>query len=336
MNKPCLIVVMFFSLTTALFAQNQAARLTFRSTEGVAIPTVVAESAGDLSRVPLWDEDETSTGWILTIDQEDQTPAIDGWTRGEGSGEDSQRILWRKRSFAFVQDAIISVDMRHVRITARFENSSSSTVRVQPSLLVDTVLGEATGLPFLLEDGTYISSETRLSGSQIPLWLKSRRDVESPALTFLFTGEEGGTLPQEVIIANWLRLKEEGREFEVEAGRSFDALPLSENDSAVKLRFAPEAIPAGQSREWVVVLGLDERPFPGGFDRLEGDGGQAAVENARLRSYTLRQRLRDLDAVIDSIDELLDNEDAITTETVADIENRLDRQEQLRTEYENL
>ncbi|MDT8299808.1 MAG: hypothetical protein RQ801_15975, partial [Spirochaetaceae bacterium] len=83
--------------------------------------------------------------------------------------------------------------------------------------------------------------------------------------------------------------------------------------------------------------GMDENP-PDAESFLETvvASGDSVNENIRLRSYTIRQRLREISRLLDSVDAILVDEESFTGMSVADLENQVKEQERLRAEYENL
>jgi len=59
-------------------------------------------------------------------------------------------------------------------------------------------------------------------------------------------------------------------------------------------------------------------------------------ERCRLREYTLKQRLLEVETALDMINNLLENESLLNEEAVLNIEVSTANQEKLRAEYENL
>ncbi|MCK5251133.1 MAG: hypothetical protein KAJ98_14270 [Spirochaetaceae bacterium] len=292
--------------------------------------------SGDDLQYPLWDRDKLSSGWILDIDGFYIAPADNGWIREYREVDGNHRLMYANRAYSFENNAVISSGGSHILITVRFLNNSTESVNFAPMLLLDTSLGEVTGLPFHMADGTYVSDEQFYEGTDVPDWVMSSRNSDTPSLIIFMDGKIS-TRPQSLTLANWLRLKQDGAMFEPEIGRDFSYLPFSEADSAVLLRYKEKRIASGESLEIALVVGLNENaPGPEAYKMLNPVSVDTEVENIRLREYALRQRIGEIRSVLDAIDILIDNDNVITGEAVTEIEVRTVNQEKLRTEYENL
>ncbi len=300
-----------------------------------SFPKIHAVSEGH-PPAALWDEDPSSSGWIFRIGGEFVSPSDSDWVR-EDRGTESGRILsYSNKVYSFEQRVFISAEKTHAKVVMKFFNNSTDAVEIVPMLLLDTVLGETTGLPFLLSGGTYLKEETLLAGSDIPDWIKTVRDSSTPVLTISFADKISDT-PDSLIAANWLRLKQSGMSLRPQRGRNFDYLPFSEADSALLIGYGSKKINSGDSMEITVVFGLDENvPRPEEFNRAVNAALDAGRENTRLREYAVRQRLREIESTISAIDSLLADEGMINADNVIDIEKKTGQQERLRAEYENL
>jgi hypothetical protein len=288
------------------------------------------------SKYPLWDRDPLSSGWILNINGSSISPSDNGWKRDYRISGGAHSLQYSNRTFSFEQSASVSTAGDHVLITVRFTNNSTESVKIAPTLLLDTSLGEITGLPFHLPDGTFISKEHVYEGSEIPDWLKTEKSSDTPALTVIIDGR-AATRPESLTLANWLRLKQEGSSFVPVDERDFSYLPFSERDSAILLRYAEKNVGSGDSLEIELVFGLDANPpDSGAYLKTDSLSVRTDVENTRLREYTLRQRLEDVRSVLDALDNLIDNSGVVTREAILDIDGRAANQERLRAEYENL
>jgi hypothetical protein len=287
-------------------------------------------------KYPLWDQDPLSSGWILNINGSSISTSDNGWKRDYRISEGSHSLQYSNRTFSFEQSASVSVAGNHVLINVRFINNSTESVNFAPTLLLDTSLGEITGLPFQLPDGTFISKEQYYEGSEIPDWLITEKSSDTPALTIMMDGR-AATRPESLTLANWLRLKQEGSSFIPVDERNLSYLPFSEMDSAILLSYAEKSVGSGDSLEIELVLGLDAHPpDSGAYLKSDTLSVRIDVENARLREYTLRQRLEDVRSVLDALDNLLDNSEVVTREAIMEIDGRTANQERLRAEYENL
>jgi len=326
------LVLLFSSLSMNLYSFS----ITVDDSRGGSFLTVAAvdELTGD--RYALWDEDADSSGWVLNINGNPVTPSENRWNRDYRDTESGYRLTYSDRLYTFETKINIYRDAGFFLMTATFTNNSDEKVEFEPSLLLDTSLGESTGLPFKLPDGSFITGEKRFEDSDIPAWIGSIRSQEVPAL-YIFPTVNTGDRPLALIAANWLRLKESGPDYEYEEGRSFDNPPFSEDDSAVLIRYRGKMLGPGESRVVAITMGLGaELPESESFESLESAAPILESERFRLREYTLIQRLRGVQAVLDELDYLLNNTEGISNDAVSDLEDRTSDQEMLRGEYENL
>ena len=286
--------------------------------------------------IPLWDDDPQSSCWILRIDGETITPTDSDWVREDRLTEKGRILTYSNRVFAMEQSVAVSAEGSHAKAVMRLTNNSTDAIDAAPMLLLDTSLGETTGLPFRLPDGSYVRSETRFGGDGIPAWIKTARDTSTPALTIVFSDKISDD-PDSVTAANWLRMKQNPGAFAVEEGRKFDFLPFSEGDGALLIAYGGKKLQPGGTLEVTVVFGLDENvPRPEEFNRTVDASIDIGRENVRLREYTIRQRLREISSTLSAIDALLADEGGMNSDAVTNIEKQVGQQERLRAEYENL
>ena len=323
-------------LMFALLQSVQSQQLSVVIGEEDSLLKLYAESDG-VAAYPLWDQDPLSSGWSLIVDGTSITPADSEWVRESSRyTDDVYRLAYSNRSLSLTQDLVISSGASHALYTVTMKNNGAKSIEVIPALLLDTSLGETTGLPFLSSDGSYIRSERVFQDSGIPEWIRTVRNNTTPSLTVMLRGDTA-TRPENVYVANWLRLKQAGASYSPVAGRSFDFLPFSEGDSALMLTYDSRLLEPGSSYEIKLLMGMDENP-PDAESFLETivASGDSVNENIRLRSYTIRQRLREISRLLDSVDAILVDEESLTGMSVANLENQVKEQERLRAEYENL
>lgn len=318
----------------------------FQSAQSQQLSVVVGEEdsllklfagSGDDPGHPLWDTDPLSSGWSFIVDGNSITPADSELVRESSRyTDDVYRLVYSNRSMSLTQDLVLSAGASHALYTVTLKNNGAETIDVIPALLLDTSLGETTGLPFLSDDGTYIRSERAFHDSEIPEWIRTVRDNTTPSLTVMLNGDTV-TRPENIYMANWLRLKQAGALYEPVEGRSFDFLPFSKGDSALMLTYGSRSMEPNSTYEIKLLMGLDENPPDAElFLKTMVSPGDSVNENIRLRRYTLRQRLREIGRLLDSFDDLLADEEGLTGMKVADLENQVKEQERLRAEYENL
>lgn len=300
-----------------------------------SFPNIQAVSA-DGSMTRLLDSDPLSSGWTFEINESSISPADNGWLRSIQKSEDGYVLIYSSRAYRFEQSVTVSDTGNYVSVTAQFTNNSTDPLSITPVLLLDTVLGEATGLPFHLPDGSYVSGEMIFSGSRIPEWIKTEKNIESPSMV-LFFDNQFATTPDSIALANWLRLKQQGGSFTPVGERDFNYLPFSEGDSAILLRYREKKLAPGDEVNIKLILGLNTRPPDrDSFVVRPIIDQETGIESRRLREYTIRRRIEEIRSVLDSLDYLLDNSESITSEAVLELERITATQEKLRTEYENL
>ncbi len=330
-----LFILVLFSTAGNVFSYN----IEVNDDNKGAFYTVSAVSAVSTDKeqhFPLWDGDSNSSSWILDINGVFVAPLENGWIREYRNSREVYKLQYSNRYYSFENEAVVSTSGNYVLFSAIFTNNSSERVQFAPMLLLDTSLGEETGLPFVIPDGSFITTERYYEGSKIPEWIGSIRSSDVPAL-YIFLDKGLGNRPQSVIMSNWLRLKQSTEDFIHQEGRSFDNLPFSEADSALMLRFNGKKMQPGEAMTVKLILGLNpNQPGPEAFISSVSDTVDSENEQFRLREYTLKQRLTEVDTALDKINNLLENESLISDEAILDIKLSTANQEKLRAEYENL
>jgi len=326
------LILLFFLTGVDLFSFN----ITVDDSGGGSFLSVTVDDDHSGKKYALWDGDANSSSWILNINGNIITPSENGWKREYRNTESGYRLTYTERLYSFEMNITISENGRFILVTATFVNNSSEKVDYSPLLLLDTSLGESTGLPFKLPDGSFITGEQIFEASDMPAWIGSIQSNEVPSL-YIFPVTDMGERPSSLTVANWLRLKQSGRDYDFKEGRSFDNLPFSEADSALMLRYREKSLTPGENRVVKLVMGLSaDIPDSGSFVKGGDASPDLESERFRLREYTLIQRLRAVQSVLDELDYLLDNTGDISDEAVSDLEVSTADQEKLRGEYENL
>lgn len=141
-----------------------------------------------------------------------------------------ERLDFARSSGASISDGI--------RLGIEVDNISQKEAPIGLRLLVDTYLGEKSGVHFRLPGQDRMTNESLYEGSAVPTWAASPGEVS----TFMvqFKGE-GLTSPDRVHFANWKRLNEAPWLLDPSTARNFTLLPYSINDSAMALYWTPAA-----------------------------------------------------------------------------------------------
>ena len=335
-----LIFLLIFLLINpvAVYSLDYEKSVISTDTEGDrAFPLIKAQSINGNESENLLDNDSGSSGWIFLLNgKETISPFDDGWTRKMYLDGNKKVIKYNNRFFDLTMTSVISDSGLYVLITTEFLNNSGDSVKIEPALLLDTFLGEATGIHFVTSSGTLIQQEIMFEKSDIPDWISSQKDKISPSLTVFFKSDFSDK-PENVIAANWLMLKQSGFNFKYMENRNFDNLPFSTNDSAMLIKYSEHQVKKGESFKIKVLFGInpalpDSRIFG---DQSEDKKTDIQAQNIKLKRFTLERRLVELNSLIDRID-LLFKEEFIDKTAVGEIQKQLDYQENLKAEYENL
>jgi len=333
-----LILIFLLSFSSVVYSLDYEKSLISTDTEGDrAFPLIKAQSISGNEYENLLDNDNGSSGWIFLHDgKETLSPFDDGWTRKTYTDGKKKVIKYNNRFFDLTMTSEISDSGVYALVTTDFTNNSGDTVKIEPALLLDTFLGEPTGIHFVTGSGTLIQNEIQFDKSEIPDWISSQKDKVSPSLTIFFKSDFSEK-PEKIIAANWLLLKQSGFNFEYEKNRSFDNLPFSANDSALFIRYSEHQLKKGESFKIKVLFGInsalpDSKAFSGSSEENKAD---IQSQNIKLRKFTLERRLAELNSLIDRIDLLL-KEESINETAAEEIQKQLEYQEKLKAEYENL
>lgn len=324
-------------LLTAVLASGTAAAQTllFEEASGQGFPRVLG-SIGSGEPVSLLDPDRESSSWFFLIDGQLNSPAQDGWIVQKTGGDGYTEYRMDSRILQFVWRITVSGDGRYARVECTMTNNSSDTAVVQPLLLADTWLGEDNGLPFELDDGSFVRSEFEFSRQSVPGWIRTSRNSTTPDLVVFLNGRIP-TQPESVVLGNWLRLWESMAGVQVVEGRSFDYLPFSENDSAIRIAYSEARLSGGESASFTILFGLDEQqPSAGDFDSAAKVRVDVEVENRRLQEYTIGNRLEEISSLLNQIDDILEFGTGPGSPGMNELEQLVEEQERLQKEYENL
>jgi hypothetical protein len=205
------------------------------------------------------------------------------------------------QSFSFIKTAASAV-ANGVRMDVRIENKGEPAP-VGLRFLLDTSLGEGVlSTPHFTTDLRSFSEETLIDREREDKWWIS----QNGRFGFMGTIFAGVTEPDMVQFANWKRFNDVPWKTDYSAGRNFNLLPYSINDSAVCYYFDPAPLARGESRTFSVLLAAaDEKgfiPIPAASPAAENIAGlleQSAV------FVSAGEDLRILQALITRIDECI-------------------------------
>lgn len=161
-----------------------------------------------------------------------------------------------------------------VKISFALQNSSQKDESIGLRLLLDTWLGEKSGLHFRTSRLAKVTGETAIEGFGDESWISTPGERANLQIMLKATGLES---PDRALLANWKRLSDASWSFEALPSRGFTLLPYSVNDSAVALFWEPRVVRAGARRTFSVIAGAFNAS--GYSDRIveSGGGGPAGL-----------------------------------------------------------
>ncbi len=228
---------------------------------------------------------------------------------------------------AALSDAVVA--------TLRLHNTSESAVNLGARVLLDTDLGEQNGPHFRVSGIGGIDRETELTPSPAIWYWRSESGNDGSGLQQTLYGP-GITVPGRVVLANWKRLSDSAYDFQVTRNRNFNQLPYSVNDSAVAVYYEGQVVPAGESREIVMVFGS---PTTSGYALGGAQTGTGinsildqVVASAGTELSPTEEILR-INDLVEQIDRLLATGQPITSDDLAVIEQILAQLEERRTQF---
>ena len=147
-----------------------------------------------------------------------------------------------------------------LRVTLEMENISERDAALGLRYLIDTWLGEKTGMHFVTDKRPRISEETAILPSADDAWVATPGEKASFMVQFSGAGIDR---PDKVVLSNWKRLSDASWSFDVNPLRNFTLVPYSINDSAIALYWEPQAVARGGTRKVSFVMGsLNEKGYP--------------------------------------------------------------------------
>ncbi len=155
------------------------------------------------------------------------------------------------------------------RIGLEIENISEREVSLGLRYLIDTWLGEKSGVHFITDKRPKIAEETVILPASEDSWVGTPGERASFMIEFAGPGIDR---PDKVMLANWKRLSDVPWSFDVNPQRGFTLVPYSINDSAVALYWEPAAVARGATRKVSFAMGsLNEKGYPASSDKTATD-----------------------------------------------------------------
>lgn len=254
-----LLLLVAVSGLGALEVQRGKLKLTVNDKSG-RFTLMGAEDSAKPVWMPLFlAGDATTSKWKLQVNDKVVTLGDDpGFTTAVEPTSGGAKVTWTSKtvSATLTFDFLLSVGAQAadgLRLTLNVVNLSESNLKVGVRWVLDTNLGEKKE-HFRLATGEAVSAESRLEGSY-PDFYTSRLPADDSFGLLVMVGK-AVTPPSRVVFANWKRLDDSPWDYAFKAGRDFNLLPYSFNDSAVAEFFDSADLAPGSTREVIAALGL--------------------------------------------------------------------------------
>jgi hypothetical protein len=232
-----------------------------------------------------------------------------------------------------------------VRLTIRLENRGGAAIAAGVRLLIDTRLGESgaanTNTDHFITNERSIRMETLLDKKSPDKWWFSRN--ASYGLMGSISTDYSDTADR-IHFANWKLLNDAAWELQA-TRRNFNNPPYSINDSAVSYVFSPRYLPAGEIREYSILLAAaDENGFaqltfkqPETGVRPPNSSGIALARTGTVRGASEEETMRNDLVILEDLLARLENYRAgrsmLTEEEMANIELIINRIKDRYSQY---
>jgi hypothetical protein len=221
-----------------------------------------------------------------------------------------------------------------LRVSLEMENISEREASIGIRYLVDTWLGEKSGLHFVTDKRAKVTEETAIMASADDGWVATPGEKASFMLQF-----SGADLnkPDKVVLSNWKRISDSSWSFDVNPQRNFTLVPYSINDSAIALYWEPIPIARGGSRRVAFAMGsLNEKGYPSAGARTSTEDIFASTVLGSETPDAATSMAADLVAVrdlISRIDRAVSGGGTISDDELAAWKKILDRLEERKKGY---
>ncbi len=292
------------ALRVELLPTTSSFQIYLRTQGDSLVRTSALQSSESVRSIPLlYPDDPTTSFFSLLEDGRVYQPARDRSFRRSLIETDTgyPAFVFASRDIE-VRQTFVPHPGRRVAADAieiRFEifNSSTRPRTIALRYVLDTYLGEASGIHGVLELGNgnqqIPSHEISVDPSAFRA-VRTTRDSAAPSslgLRIPFTTEEAGaaesSTPEKVLIANWRRVLEAGWDYSPVPGRGFSYPPYSRNDSALVLFYPETTINPGEKQQISIVL----QATPGELTppRTAAQTEEPVTELARAETETIRE-----------------------------------------------
>lgn len=292
---------------------------------------------------PVWTplflaDDPTTTKWKLQLGEKHHVLGDDSaFSTSVESTAAGAKVVWTSKTLVatLTYDFLISAagtQADGLRLGLSVVNVSEASARVGVRFVLDTNLGEKKD-HFRTSAGDVHNAEYRIEGN-LPDWWLSTASADDPLGLVVMTGK-GATPPARLYFANWRRLDDTLWEPAYKAGRDFNLLPYSFNDSAAAQIYEAQELPSGSTREIVVLMGLKSaRTFEGARIGSANPLDDLLKKNQNPALSAIDQDLASLQTLLAQIDAKIADPARVTAEDLKLLRAVLDQIEAKRKSLE--
>jgi hypothetical protein len=170
------------------------------------------------------------------------------------------KFVWKSSSFV-VTEEFSFINSSNSPITNGFvikvtaENISESAISAEVRYIIDTYLGEDSGVHFRTDSIDRVSGETSFTKYTLPAYILSPAASDRFNGLQIMTDTSGITLPDKLVLANWKRLNDSTWGYNTRSTRNFNYSPYSFNDSGVAMYYNLGSIRKSGKKEIVIAMG---------------------------------------------------------------------------------
>lgn len=156
-------------------------------------------------------------------------------------------------------DNVTSSDIGNVKISYTVTNNGTKSSMIGTRILLDMMLGDNDGCSISLDGNTNISYETKVEGSNIPMYWRCTDSVDKPKIvSYGFLKGWGNKEPDSMIIAHWSSLSSTKWDYEINPQRNIGSSlnDFKTADSAAALYWDPRELEPGKVLHFETYYGL--------------------------------------------------------------------------------
>jgi hypothetical protein len=229
------------------------------------------------------------------------------------------------QTFTFIKTANAALaDGVRMDITAVNRGERESTIGFR--FLLDTNLGEKAREHFITDRRSIVGETVMKPETEGDRWWYSKNDCAGLMGSLLVPGINA---PDSVHIANWKRLNDAPWKVVASAGRNFNLLPYSIDDSAICYYFEPKPVARGAERSVSILLAAASDAGFAATSTAVDDGLSrllsASVEQAESPELALRTDLVTVRDLIERVDAAIASGGAVSDEELAALETVMER-----------